>query len=134
MPQQQYDDGSQQLELDFGLEPVPTPEEPHYPGGIPSEAELRQRLADAISLNQEKYQTLLQMRRKPDPTAILSIRINTILDLIFTPSERLHFDVIFESRVSALFDQLLSRAAKDAIMEGVNSPHVPPPGGLIVPG
>jgi len=98
-----------------------------------SDEVLRRRLELLSTQNRAKVQQLLSDGRMPDPRSVLTIRLDTVLALIFTPSEKLRFEVLFETRMSAFLDQCLAESSRANLLTPLNQPCQSAPGGLILP-
>jgi len=98
-----------------------------------SDEMLAARLRLLIEQNKAKVQQLLAAQMMPDPRSVLTIRLDTLLDLIFTPSERLRFNVLFESKMSTFLDRCLAERSRADLLAPLATPAGPPPGGLILP-
>ena len=98
-----------------------------------SDQVLRDRLATLIASNRATHRRLIDVHKvMPDPRTILAMRLETLLDLTLTPSQRLRFDVLFETRMDSLLEQCLAQQTRSDLLTGVHPP-AGPVGGLIIP-
>ncbi len=139
-PDQTHDQIPGQLPL-FDLPPS---EPPGYdePVGPDTEAHrlddfsdemLRGRLDKLTADNRGRWQRLMAAGMVPEPQRIMIMRLDTLLDLILTPSQRLQFDVLFETRMAAFLDMCLSQRARASLLTPGAGPAAPPGPGLFVP-
>lgn len=94
---------------------------------------LTARLTTLVEHNQAKYQSLVSTGVMPDPRSVLQLRLEALLDLILTPSERLRFNVLFESRMAGFLDQCIVNRSRSELIVPVTQPAPPGRTGLIIP-
>ncbi len=98
-----------------------------------SDGVLQARLAALLADNRVKHQSLVSQGLMPDPRSVLSISLETLLDLTLTPSERLRFQVLFETRMATFLDQCLAQRTRAELLAPMQQAPPGARGGLIVP-
>lgn len=86
--------------------------------------------AGIVTRNQDKFRALQMQGAQPEPSAILIARLNVLLDNFLSEEDRLDFEILFETRMTALLDEMISQATQYNIMRDVKSPNEH---GLILP-
>lgn len=118
----------EQMELPLGID---TPE------ADAERARLQAELAVIRRTNAAKMTELAALSARPNPTSVLSTRIETLINLALNDFDRLHFELAFEKGMVEGLDICLTEARKLAFTRGVPSGNGQPPGDhkkIILPG
>jgi hypothetical protein len=95
------------------------------------DATLTEQLAEVKAANGLQVRQIAAQGGRLDLASILKIRLETMIDAVFAdPSDRLRFEMFFESRMAPALEQTQREVAKAKLAQ----PPGPPAGGLIVPG
>lgn len=81
--------------------------------------------------NQKTYTQLVAAGTVPDPQMVLSIRLETLIDILFVGPDRTRYDLAFESQMREVLTACQQQVSRAQLLAPTKAG--PPGGGLIIP-